>query len=179
MANTPTPGNDTLTGTDGPDVIFGDLGDDVIDAKKAGGGRDQVDGGFGNDWLYVNASSETTSVNLEAISRIRGNVTSASGRYDISYNRIESIQFTGGSGNDSIDADTQRGGNFDGGAGVDHLTANFLFFGTQSIGFHLHYQLENTWYSSNPFQSFSIRNVERITMTTAAGNDQVIRRRLG
>jgi Ca2+-binding RTX toxin-like protein len=91
--NTPTPGDDTLTGTAGNDLICGLAGDDVI---RGLAGNDRLCGNAGNDRLYGNGGAD----------RLRGNAGNDG--------------LDGGAGNDALDGGT---GNdvLQGGRGLDTL----------------------------------------------------------
>jgi VCBS repeat-containing protein len=112
-------GNDTLQddngyGSLGNDILNGEAGDDTVYSY---GGADTIDGGEGNDTAWIDRS--TASADLVFTMSGTGNVTTLGGDGTTVVN-IETIQFTGGSGNDTV---TTLGGNdqLSGGAGDDSL----------------------------------------------------------
>jgi RHS repeat-associated protein len=143
-------GNDTLIGGSNTDYIYGDAGNDTLEggagddfleggtgtnAIKGGDGNDtifsinagdNIDGGAGNDFLTLDDSAETTGVTISFSGGV--GTTSAGGTIQ----NIEQFIFTGGSGNDDVDASATSftnissnpffGGNqLSGGAGDDTL----------------------------------------------------------
>ncbi|HEV8679399.1 MAG TPA: hypothetical protein VGQ90_08495, partial [Stellaceae bacterium] len=124
-----------INGTNGNDNLVGTSGDDTINAfKRIAPGIDTVDGGAGTDTLIVNASAETDGVQLFSGSSTF-QVRSNSGNFYIDAGNMELVQFTGGSGNDSINTGN-HGGSVDGGAGIDIWTAD-LSAVTSDIAFTL------------------------------------------
>ncbi|MCC1494647.1 calcium-binding protein [Cognatishimia sp. F0-27] len=131
--NTPTDGNDTLTGTDendslngqdGNDTIFGGLGDDTLEGAA---GADVLDGEEGNDLLEGGGGSDDLSggTGLDTLNGGSDNDTLDGGAGDDSL--FGGQGFDVGFGGDG--ADTLAGSNgfdsFEGGAGDDLLRGNF------------------------------------------------------
>ncbi|WP_342240021.1 beta strand repeat-containing protein [Inquilinus sp. OTU3971] len=165
-----TAGADNLVGTSAADQINGLAGNDTINAGTrptvTGSGIDVVDGGTGFDTLVVNCSGETQSVQLFAGGSPTFQVRSTSGNFFVDAYNMEAVNFTGGSGNDSIDTG-ERSGAVNGGAGIDHWFANLggLFTGvTFTLG---------TTTSIAAAGLSSILSIERISLTTGAGNDTI------
>ena len=138
-------GNDVLRGGPGPDTLFGGGGNDSIHA----GVGDLVDGGAGEDTLYLEAGWYIYTLNVEGNTtigesdgyfalttpekflRFRGieQFEAADSKENIEISRVlfdstGADVLTGGSGDDSI---TSSGGNdrIDGGEGLDSLTITY------------------------------------------------------
>jgi Ca2+-binding RTX toxin-like protein len=165
-----TAGADNLVGTSAADTINGLAGNDTINAGSRptapGSGTDVVDGGTGFDTLVVNCSGETQAVQLFTGGSPTFQVRSTTGNFYVDAYNMEAVNFTGGSGNDSIDTG-ERSGAVNGGAGIDHWLANLggLFSGiTFTLG---------TTTSIAAAGLSSILGIERITLTTGAGNDTI------
>ncbi|MBW8725126.1 MAG: calcium-binding protein [Inquilinus limosus] len=165
-----TSGADNLVGTSAADTINGFDGNDIINAGTrptvAGSGIDVVDGGAGFDTLVVNCSGETQSVQLFTGGSPTFQVRSTTGNFYVDAYNMEAVNFTGGSGNDSIDTG-ERSGAVNGGAGIDHWLADLggLFTGVTFI--------LGTTTSIAAAGLSSILSIERITLTTGAGNDTI------
>jgi Ca2+-binding RTX toxin-like protein len=165
-----TAGDNVLTGTIDADQINGLEGNDVINALTrptlAGSGIDVVDGGDGIDTLVVDASSETQAVSLGTGLAPRFAVNSASGNFDVDAYNMEIVKFTGGSGDDSIDTG-DSGGTVNGSGGIDSWTADLsgLF---SDVAFTLGSTTKIVAAGLT-----SILNIERINLSTGAGDDTV------
>ncbi|MFK7940760.1 MAG: M10 family metallopeptidase C-terminal domain-containing protein [Roseovarius sp.] len=140
-SNTPTPGNDSLTGTNGNDQIAAQAGDDTI---NAGGGDDQIAGSDGNDRISAGSGNDNIGGGQgdDTISGGTGNDTVGGGDDDdIVIGGDGDDRLYGGSGQDSITgddgdddigtsygADTLSGGigndSMGGGAGNDFINAD-------------------------------------------------------
>jgi Ca2+-binding RTX toxin-like protein len=165
-----TGASETLAGTADADVINGLGGNDTINAltRPAGPGAiDIVDGGAGNDTLVVNAAAETEAVQLFAGGSPRFSVRSISGNFSVDAFNVERVQFTGGSGNDFINSDT-AGGTVNGGGGIDHWQADL-----GALAANVVFTLGATT-AINAAGLTSILNLERITLTTGSGNDNIV-----
>ncbi|PIG90602.1 calcium-binding protein [Gloeocapsopsis sp. IPPAS B-1203] len=166
-------GNDTILGGAGNDAISGQSGDDSIDG---GGGFDlYFESGDVNFFLTNNSLTGQGTDSLTSIERVvltggaSSNIMNAS-------SFTGSVSLTGRGGNDILDGGTGndilnggdgndffsgRGGNdtFDGGAGIDTLiesrNGNFTLTDTSLIG--------------NGTDTLS--SIDRVTLTTATGND--------
>jgi len=166
-------GNDTILGGAGNDAISGQSGDDSIDG---GGGFDQYfESGDVNFFLSNDSLTGQGTDSLNSIERVvltggvSSNIMNAS-------SFTGSVSLTGRGGNDILDGGTGndtlnggdgndffsgRGGNdiFDGGAGIDTLiesrNGNFTLTDTSLIG--------------NGTDTLS--SINRVTLTTATGND--------
>ncbi|MGO4125951.1 beta strand repeat-containing protein [Inquilinus sp. YAF38] len=165
-----TAGADNLVGTSAADTINGLAGNDIINAGSRptppGSGTDVVDGGTGFDTLVVNCSGETQAVQLFTGGSPTFQVRSTTGNFYVDAYNMEAVNFTGGSGNDSINTG-ERGGAVNGGAGIDYWLADLggLFTGvTFTLG---------TTTSIAAAGLSSILSVERISLTTGAGNDTI------
>jgi Ca2+-binding RTX toxin-like protein len=123
--------NDVLAGDNGINVIDGGLGDDILngaggnDTLNGGAGNDTLTGGAGNNLLDGGAdintadySAETASVTVTLMGAADGSATGTG--FTDTLRSIENV--TGGSGNDTITADSIA--NFiDGNGGTD--TVNY------------------------------------------------------
>ena len=106
-------GADILNGGGGDDFLYGGAGNDTIYSLD-GQGADIIDGGDDIDTLHLNRGSSAIGLNVD--------ISAGGGGLDIgdgtSIANIEVLDFTGGSGNDTVKggggADT-----LDGGAGTD------------------------------------------------------------
>jgi len=134
-------GNDDLAGGAGSDILTGGAGDDMLSpgnrmfvggnniaaaaASPAAAGPvvDRIDGGAGIDRISVDDSGETTGMTLTFSG------TSATGSNGMTAINVESLEYFGGSGGDTvtgsaaIDFINGNGGNdvLRGGAGADYL----------------------------------------------------------
>nr|WP_245454889.1 cadherin domain-containing protein [Mesorhizobium sp. M3A.F.Ca.ET.080.04.2.1] len=113
-------GNDTLldddnAGSTGNDILNAGTGDDTIYSY---GGADTIDGGEGSDTAYIDRSTATAGMTVFTTDT---SVPTAVGD-GTTFVNIETLNFTGGSGDDTI---TALGGNdsLSGGAGNDVLAA--------------------------------------------------------
>src|SRR5205085_2463949 len=102
-----------------PVKFTGGSANDTIDTANHGG---TVNGGAGSDTLVVNASAETDGVQLYSGAAPTFEVRSNSGNFYVDAYNMETVKFTGGSANDTIDTGN-HGGTVNGGAGVDTWTA--------------------------------------------------------
>ncbi len=162
-------GGDTITGGAQADTISTGNGNDTINAKSRPvlGGFDVVDGGAGTDTLIVDASSETAAVQLFSGGSPTYSLFSDSGRFRADAYNIERVMFTGGAGDDSFN--TGAGGvTVDGGGGIDHWLVNLGAL-TAAVEFIL-----GTTAAIVPAGLTAIANIERITMTTGSGNDNIV-----
>jgi len=160
-------GNDRITGGALADTIRTGAGNDTINAGKVpDSGVDFVDGGTGIDTLIVNASSETDAVQLFSGGFPTFRVLSNSGNFRVDAYNMEKVNFTSGAGNDTIDTGN-HGGSVNGGTGIDYWTANLGAVAT-NIRFTL-----GTTTSIGAAGLSSILNIERINLTTGAGNDRI------
>ena len=132
-------GNDDLAGGAGSDILTGGAGDDVLSpgdrlfvggdniapaaAVAAGPVVDHIDGGAGIDRISVDDSGETAAMTLTFSG------TSATGSNGMTAINVESLEYFGGSGGDTVtgsastDVINGNGGNdvLRGGAGADYL----------------------------------------------------------
>jgi len=134
-------GNDTLNGGSGNDLLMGGGG---TDALAGGDGNDfiitggwsssdvavasTIDGGAGNDDLYLNRCSLTSAVSLTFTP---GANTATSLPDHTSFKNIEILELITGSGNDSVTFNEPvlaqglgSSDSWDGGAGIDTLTVD-------------------------------------------------------
>src|SRR6185437_3688097 len=113
-------GNDAITGGAQADSISTGLGNDTVDLKTrpVSGNGDFWDGATGTDTLVVDASAETQSVSLGVAGAPTYFVRSTSNNFYVDAYNVEKVQFTGGSGDDSIN--TGSGGvSVNGNVGID------------------------------------------------------------
>jgi Ca2+-binding RTX toxin-like protein len=94
-------GNDTLNGGDGINYLNGGDGDDWILVGYSM--RDTVDGGIGNDFLYIRTPLTTDAITLEFTGANAGKFKN-NGTETGTFTDIEQLLFGGGNGNDVIDA---------------------------------------------------------------------------
>jgi Ca2+-binding RTX toxin-like protein len=163
-------GNDTLVGGIQGDRIIAGAGDDTINALTRPAGAnpiDIVDGGIGTDTLIVNASAETQRVQLFTGGSPTFTVRSNSGNFYVDAYNMEKVNFTGGSANDSIDTGN-HGGTVNGGAGVDFWTADVSAVAS-AIAFTV-----GTTTSIAAAGLSSLLSLERVDLTTGAGNDTLV-----
>ncbi len=166
----PTNGNDVLVGTTAAETINALAGDDSVDAKtrpSAGVDIDVVDGGLGIDTLIVDCSAETQSVQLGTGSSPTFTVRSTSGNFYVDAYNMEKVKFTGGAGADTINTG-ERGGTVNGGGGADHWIA-YLGGLFANVTFTL-----GATTSISAAGLTSILSIERISLTTGAGNDTIV-----
>ena len=163
-------GNDTLVGGSYADHLAGGAGNDTLNAATRIAGSsaiDIVDGGLGIDTLIVDASAETTRVQLFSGGSPTFQVRSNSGNFYADAYNMEMVRFTGGAGDDTIDTGN-HGGTVNGGGGIDKWTAD-LSAETSDIAFTL-----GTTTSIAAAGLTSIHNLERIDLTTGNGNDTLV-----
>lgn len=147
-------GNDTMDGGEGVDFMMGMAGDDVFYSRDGEWsspeqGTDWIDGGEGTDTAIIDRTSATIGLYLSVPEEIFHDEGERPGDYDAKdLASIERLEFTGGSGNDTIvgailgdliagnagndritsggGADTLDGGlgndTLNGGAGIDSMT---------------------------------------------------------
>ncbi len=145
--NTPTPGNDSLTGGPGNDIINGGAGNDTLiggagnDTLNGGTGADSMVGGTGNDTYYVDNTGDRIIENAnEGIDTVRSTITytlgnnlenlilQGSGNINGTGNTLNN-RITGNSGNNRLNGeagnDTLIGGagndTLNGGSGADSM----------------------------------------------------------
>jgi Ca2+-binding RTX toxin-like protein len=93
-------GNDYLTGGNGVNRLNGGNGNDQIDASYL---RDIVDGGTGNDFLYISTPSSVLPYSIEFTGANAGKFK-INGVETGTFTDIEQLYFIGDSGNDTINA---------------------------------------------------------------------------
>lgn len=164
-------GNDAIAGGNQGDTIFTGDGNDTVNAESrqttAGAAIDVVDGGADVDTLVVDASSETTAVQLFVGSTPTFQVRSASNRFYVDAYNMEVINFRGGSGGDTINAG-DHAGSIIGGAGVDRWLADLSYI-TANIAFTL-----GTTTSIAAAGLTTISTIEAISLATGIGNDAIV-----
>ncbi|MEM7760688.1 MAG: calcium-binding protein [Cyanobacteria bacterium P01_A01_bin.40] len=124
-----TTGNDSITGAGGDDSINGGSGDDTLlggigdDLIRFNAGQKVVDGGPGDDFLFLNFINESEDFILTYNNQLEATSTTTGGILDgTEITGIERIIVTSGSGDDLIDiAVTSTGGRITSGAGDDLL----------------------------------------------------------
>jgi Ca2+-binding RTX toxin-like protein len=92
----------TFNGTDGNDLlppVGGDnSGDDIFNPGK---GKDTIDGGAGTDILNINNSTDTAATTI-SYTTVTNGVINGGSNDGTTFKNIEAVNFTTGSGNDSI-----------------------------------------------------------------------------
>ncbi|CAN5268187.1 hypothetical protein BH10PSE7_BH10PSE7_36710 [soil metagenome] len=161
-----TPGSDNRIGTNFSDTFSMNTGMDFMAPRRVEiGGLDFCDGGGGVDTLIVEAANETEAVTVGAGGPTTFIVDSVSGRYNIDAINTELLNFTGGSGNDTVNSD--NGGHIlDGNFGIDQWIANYSTL-TERIFFRL---AVDTFI--NP-ADLHIEHFEQMILTTGSGNDSI------
>src|SRR4051812_16324237 len=100
-----TPGSDNRVGTNFSDTFTMDTGMDFMFPRQVEvGGLDFCDGGGGVDTLNVEAASEIEAITVGVGGPTTFVVDSVSGRYHINAINTELLNFTGGSGNDTVNS---------------------------------------------------------------------------
>ncbi|WP_339774682.1 S8 family serine peptidase [uncultured Thalassospira sp.] len=92
-------GDDLLSGGAGADTLFGGAGDDqlFVDAQDVASG--EINGGSGNDRLYV---TDDTGIELDATGLSVEHVYGNNGNDTLRYDGVEGIALDGGRGNDTL-----------------------------------------------------------------------------
>ncbi len=163
-------GNDSIVGGAQADTINTGIGNDTIDAKTrptGNGAIDVVDGGAGIDTLVVNAAAETQAVQFSVGSSPTFTVRSESGNFYVDAYNMEIVKIATGAGNDTINTGGY-GGTVDGNGGIDHWLANLSAL-TAGVAFTL-----GTTTAIAAAGLTSIRDIERISLTTGSGNDSIV-----
>ncbi|MBD2690670.1 beta strand repeat-containing protein [Anabaena catenula] len=185
-------GNDTIVAGNYDDTINSGAGNDTI---TSGTGKDTIDGGAGTDTLIVDYSANdntNTSGYPKGISSSNnnaggGNIVAYKGNvgdYDqVNYSNIEQLNITGtkyddiiygGSGNDILKGGTgndnlySNGGVdiLDGGDGIDLAVVDL----SSNSGNN---NLDFTQASTTAANGTQFINIERVNLTTGAGNDTI------
>ena len=162
-------GDDSITSGAQADTINTGNGDDTINARTrptGGGPIDVVDGGGGSDTLIVSAASETQAIQLTNGSSPTFAVRSTSGNFYVDAYNMEVIKIATGSGADSINTGNHAG-TVDGNGGIDHWLADLSAL-TTAVAFTLGTTLDIAAAGLT-----SIRDIERISITTGSGNDTI------
>ncbi|MFI0845007.1 hypothetical protein [Mesorhizobium sp. IMUNJ 23232] len=162
-------GNDVITSGAEADTINTGNGDDTINARTrptGGGPIDVVDGGGGSDTLIVSAAAETQAMQLFTGGSPTFAVRSTSGNFYVDAYNMEIIKIATGAGADSINTGN-HGGTVDGNGGIDHWLADLGAL-TTGVAFTLGTTTEITAAGLT-----SIRDIERISLTTGGGNDTI------
>lgn len=123
-------GNDTMDGGYGYDVAFGQDGNDTVHSRDHQS-QFYFDGGAGTDLAIIDRTSATANLTLSLPGQIFHDEAELPGDYALQdLLSVERLEFTGGSGNDTVTggalADIILGGGgidtIDGGAGGDAMT---------------------------------------------------------
>ena len=117
-------GNDQLFGEAGNDYLDGGAGNDLLDGGEGddkllpGSGIDTIIGGAGIDGLYLDFSSSTIGITVNYTDINQGTVSNGT-----TFNTIEFVSLTTGSGNDIINVSAATTGSIiTSGAGNDSIT---------------------------------------------------------
>jgi Ca2+-binding RTX toxin-like protein len=108
-------GNDTIDSGIGNDIIVDTTGNEIINAGTGndyinpGTGKDAIDGGDGIDNISIYDYAATTNVAINYLSTTTGLVTGGS-KTGTTFQSIESIQVTTGSGDDTINVSVTSSG---------------------------------------------------------------------
>jgi Ca2+-binding RTX toxin-like protein len=162
-------GDDVITSGAEADTINTGNGDDTINARTrptGGGPIDVVDGGAGIDTLIVSAASETQAMQFGVGNSPTFTVRSTSGNFYVDAYGMEIIKIATGAGADSIDTGNHAG-TVDGNGGIDHWLADLGAL-TTAVAFTL-----GTTTDIAAAGLTSIRDIERISLTTGSGNDSI------
>jgi Ca2+-binding RTX toxin-like protein len=153
-------GNDTVIGGAGSDRLFSWLGDDSVSGDA---GNDSIDGGEGNNTLNGGAGDDTI------IAGAGNDVINGGDGSDIISAGAGNDIIDAGAGNDAINASI--GTDFyDGGTGYDFLTLT----DSSNAAVTINYQAVNAGTITGGINSSgSIRNIERFTITTGSGSDNI------
>ncbi|MEH1866169.1 MAG: calcium-binding protein [Nostoc sp.] len=120
-----------LSGTDADDNIVGSSGKDTLSTGY--GGIDTIDGGEGNDVLFVNYSNATGGITT-TFNATTNKGTITAGTYRVSYKNIEQLNISGtadddnivgNDGNDTLSTGYSGIDTIDGGKGDDVLFVNY------------------------------------------------------
>ena len=140
-----------VLGSDGKDSITGGSANDTL---VGGAGNDLLVGGAGNNQLVEASVVAATSFTLTNIS--------LAGLGTDKLSLLQSVQLTGGSGNDSLTVSGWTGsGQFIGNGGVDTIIANK----------NASFTLSNTGLTTTDGMSVSLVGVTKATLTGKVGND--------
>jgi Ca2+-binding RTX toxin-like protein len=113
-------GDDSLLGGTGTDVLDGGNGDDRVDGGAGSG--DQVTGGLGKDTLLGGVGTDDLLVETFDVAQLKLTSSSLTGLETDSVSGFEGAQLTGGTGSNTIDAQSFTGSTtLWGGAGDDSL----------------------------------------------------------
>ena len=169
-----TDGNDTLTNSDAGVTIYALGGDDTITDS---GTASIIDGGAGNDWLKLDRSALTSAVALTFTPGATSAVALPDGT---SFNNIERLYLTTGSGNDNIVFDIPAGYaanpyivSWEAGAGNDTATADMSALAVNlNTGFSGdgHYQIS----ANSAVVLVKLGGVENINIAGGTGADNLI-----
>ena len=108
-------GNDSLHGGGGQDTILAGAGNDLVEIAANAAGYGQLDGGSGEDTLSFGAAADKVTFTDDAIVQRVGKV-------DVNVDAENFNVFSGGAGNDTLDASSRDSGiALAGGLGVDSL----------------------------------------------------------
>jgi Ca2+-binding RTX toxin-like protein len=110
-------GNDTILGGAGNENIMAGAGDDLI---LNGTGADTIDGGAGNDYLSIKNAGDITNTIISYSNPANGSILGGSNNGTI-FQNIETVEFTTGSGDDSIDVSAASKSTIVAGAGNDTI----------------------------------------------------------
>ena len=176
------------------DVVRADEGEDAINVGT--GGQDYVDGGAGLDVGQFDWSASTTAI---VVNPYYDDYSDLEGR-SVNFDNVERFNLKGGVGNDHLagDAwndslsggegnDTLEGGGYrsdleafnidviDGGVGIDVWSADYLG-SPASLNIQLSSTLNTNIVSDGISEgkiSAVVKNIERLSLSTGAGNDQI------
>jgi Ca2+-binding RTX toxin-like protein len=110
-------GNDTILGGAGNENIMAGAGDDLI---LSGAGADTIDGGAGNDYLSIKNASDITNTTISYSNSASGSILGGSNN-GTTFQNIEIVEFTTGSGDDIIDVSAANKSTIVAGAGNDTI----------------------------------------------------------
>jgi Ca2+-binding RTX toxin-like protein len=104
-------------GTDVNDTLIGTDGDDTFSPLK---GADSIDGRAGTDLLTIDNSIDTAATAINYTTSTNGTITGGSNN-GTTFQNIERVNFTTGSGNDNINVSAATSASVNAGAGNDTL----------------------------------------------------------
>jgi Ca2+-binding RTX toxin-like protein len=180
-------GNDTMSGEAGNDISFGGLGNDYlygndgVDTLVGGAGNDVMDAGLGITWFdgdegidqisaYLDAETRDISLNMSMAKSATGQ-TLVDGTH---IRNVENINITTGAGNDQVFAFAGQILNWNGGAGVDRLIADYT---AETNNVQLLYAGNGSHWifagNSQTDRRATVWNIDAFSLTLGSGNDAV------
>jgi Ca2+-binding RTX toxin-like protein len=165
-------GNDSIAAGRFIDSISTGAGNDIVDPGKHPPGFiafDFVDGGPGRDTLRAYAPLDQADTYFYAGAIGDWSIGSSPSQLFIKAVGMERVDFHGGRGADTFDITGATGGAVNGGnakTSIDHLIADFADYKGR---------IDYSVFDNGPhLPGFNIANVDRVTLATGSGHDQVV-----